>query len=583
MRVAIAGAGRGIGAACARALREAWSEDGANHELFLCARTAAEVEAVALETGARAVVADLSTDAGAAAFAAAAGAVDLALVCAGSAHPAVALEDAGRDLLVGTFLQSSVAPALAAGALIKTGARHVFFLSSLATRRPPMPGAAPYTAAKAALEAMVRAYAEECWPRARANAICLGPVRTRLHEEAGTPRDWVEQFPSPDEVAPLVLRAAALPGTGRIFDADALERDPSAARAGDGRLADAELFAESQLEAEPGRGPSPHVRAALRATAASLHRYPRGAADLAARIAALHGVGPECVTLSGGGATELIERSLRVFCARGDEVASPFPTFEVLSALCSREGVRHRAVPSRRAPDGLFAPQHAAASLLAAIGPRTRLLYVASPDNPSGSVLPESQRALLEQAGLPLLLDEAWSLDLPAPPPPHGPQEGEQKNKNNFFSSSPWTFRVRSLSKLHGLAALRVAYAVGPPEPLSLLRKLELPFPLGAPQLAAAHAVLDQPERARRVSLLVARERARVAQAFRALGCAVSESPAPVLLVRSPAAGRLLFALRGASLPVQEAHWDLSSFVLALGRRAQNDRALAAAARALAP
>jgi hypothetical protein len=70
---------------------------------------------------------------------------------------------------------------------------------------------------------------------------------------------------------------------------------------------------------------------------------------------------------------------------------------------------------------------------------------------------------------------------------------------------------------------------------------------------------------------------------LRALGCAVSESPAPVLLLRSPDAGRLLFALQAASLPVQEAHWDPAALVLALSRRAQNDRALAAAARALRP
>ncbi|MGZ6142767.1 MAG: SDR family oxidoreductase, partial [Myxococcales bacterium] len=169
--MAIAGAGRGIGAACARALHE--------HQLTICARTAAEVETVAAETGARAVVADLSTDAGAEAFAEAAGAVDLALICVGSAHSAVALEEAGEEKIKKIFFSNAIAPALAAGALIRRGAKHLLFLSSLATRRPPMPGAAPYTAAKAALESMVRAFAEECWPRARANALCLGPVRTR--------------------------------------------------------------------------------------------------------------------------------------------------------------------------------------------------------------------------------------------------------------------------------------------------------------------------------------------------------------------------------------------------------------------
>ena len=559
MRVAIAGAGRGIGAACARELQH-------SAELLLCSRTAAEVEQVARETGARAVVADLSTDAGAEAFAAAAGAVDLAIVCVGSAHRAITLQEASAELLKNNFFFNAVAPALAGGALLRHGAKHLLFLSSLATRRTPMAGAGPYTAAKAALESMVRAFAEECWPKARANALCLGPMRGRMHEEAGTPKEWIEQFPKPEQIAPLVIRAAALPGTGRILDIEALEHDRDAALAGDGHLAEAEPFTEPLWEAEPGRRPSPHVRAALRATASELHRYPRGAGELAARIAALHGVPESCVALSGGGATELLERCLRVYCGRGDEVASPFPTFEVLSALCSREGVRHRAVPAPRTPDGLFR-DHAAAPLLAALGPRTRLLYVASPDNPTGALLPPCEREQLQQSGVPLLLDEAWSFDAPAP-------SGEE----------PRAVRLRSLSKLPGLAALRVAYALGPPEEIALLRKLELPFPLGAPQIAAAHAVLDEPERARKTALLLLRERERLAAGFRELGLQVSQSPAPILLLRAADAGskgRLLFGLQVAGTPVQEAHWDPRTLVLAMARRAANDRALSAARRAL--
>jgi histidinol-phosphate aminotransferase len=543
LKAAIAGAGRGIGAACARELaRQGW-------QLCLCARTAAEVEAVARETNAQAVVADLATEAGAQAFAEAAGAVELALICVGAAHQPVAAGDASRETWAEIFLQNAVAPALAAAALAKQDAKHVLFLSSMVTRVPPMPGIAPYTASKAALEAIVRAFAEEWWPGTRANALCLGPVRTRLHDVAGTPADWIAQFPSPEEIAPLVLQAARMPGTGRILEAD------------DGRLSSLDIFVEPELEAEPGRRPSPRVRQAMRAAPA--HGYPRGAGQLAERLAALHQVSPGCVALSGGGATELIERCLRAFVPRGDEVASPFPTFEVLSALCSREGVRHRPVPAARGPDGLFL-QHAGELLLRGLGPRTRLLYVASPDNPTGAILDEVQRALLEEQ-LPLVLDEAWSMEFPAPLP------------------EPRSLRLRSFSKLHGLAPLRVAYAVGPPKLISLLRKLELPFPLGAPQIAAVNAVLDEPERARRAALLMQRERARLADGLRALGFAVSASAAPILLVRNPKQiGRLFFALSKASVPVQEAHWDSAALVLALGTKAQNDRALVAAKGCLA-
>ena len=71
---------------------------------------------------------------------------------------------------------------------------------------------------------------------------------------------------------------------------------------------------------------------------------------------------------------------------------------------------------------------------------------------------------------------------------------------------------------------------------------------------------------------------------MRALGIAVSDSPAPVLLLRSEKLkGRLLFALQAAGSAVQEAHWDAAALVLALGRRPANDRSIDAARRALAP
>ncbi len=565
-RVAIAGAGRGIGEACARALAARGTS-----ELWLCARTAAEVEAVAEdlterfpETVVRAIAADLATDGGARAFAEASGAVDLAIIAVGSAHRAVALDEADRATLLAQLESNALAPALAGGALLRAGARQLVFLSSLATRRPPMPGAAPYTASKAALEAFVRAFAEECWPRARANALCLGPVQTQLHAVAGTPPEWVARFPLPDEVAPLVIALAEAGVTGRIVDADALALDPAAALAGDGRLAQAErlsLVGEEQTEPEPGRRASPRVRAAFRATADGVHRYPTETRALLERIAQLHGVSPACVALSGGGVSELLERALRVFCSPGDEVVSPFPTFEFLSALCTREGLRHRPVPARRDASGLFAA-HAAAPLAAAIGPRTRLVYIASPDNPTGALLPASEEGLLPASPL-VVIDEAWAMEPPQP------------------ATLPLrALRLRSLSKLHGLAGLRVGYALGPAESIDLLRRLELPFPLGAPQLAAALAALADPERARRTGLVLRRERARLAVALRAHGFAVSESPAPILLVRGKGIGRLLFALQAAHLPVQQAHWDESALVLGLGSQVQNTVALAAVARA---
>ena len=612
LRVAIGGAGQGIGAACARLL----ARQGAR--LLLCARTGADVSALAAalrKEGADAhwVAADLATDAGAEAFASGAlralGGVDLALLCVGNGHPKVAARSADRALLLSQLEQNAVAPALAAGALLRAwdredglaaqplahrrgpaanGDRHVLVLSSLVTKSPPLAGAAPYTAGKAALESLVRALAEESWPRARVNALCLGAVATRQHERAGTPLAEVAGFPSADEAAEVIGHlwgplAAGL--SGRCIDAELLSFDPATALSGDGRLAvlpplqpppGSEM--EAPPEAEPGRRPSPRVRAAVRDGAALLHRHPVRASELTVRLAALVQLQPALVLLSGGGATELLERCLRALCAPGDEVVSPFPCYQLLPALCSRQGLRHRPVLSATGADGLFGPT-LAAPLIAAVGPRTRLVYLASPDNPTGALLlPDEEARLREGLGpaVVLVIDEAWSLGPLAPPP---------VAVAGVRTQLAPVVRLRSFSKLLGLAGLRLGFALADAVPARLLRSLELPFPVGTPQLEAALAAQDEPQRLRRAALLLARERTRVAEALRALGLSVAAGTSPVLLVRDPRpggrAGPLLFALRAAGVPVMEAEWDEAALVLGLGTRAENQRAVAALARAL--
>ena len=287
--------------------------------------------------------------------------------------------------------------------------------------------------------------------------------------------------------------------------------------------------------------------------------------------------------LAGPGATApFLERALHAVGCAGDELVSPFPTFEVLSALASRTGLRHRMVPAPQLRDRLFAP-HRARELLAACGPRTRAVYVASPDNPTGAALPDSELLALRLGLGPrvaLLLDEAWSLEVPGEP--------EEESPLAVPAGSPPLaplLRLRSLSKLYGLAGLRVGYALASPELASLLRRLELPFPLGAPQLAAALATLDELPRARRIALLLRRKRERLAQGIRALGLLASEGASPLVLVRDPRPGRnagpLLFALRAAGIAAQEAHWDPAALTLSVGTPSQHRRALAALGRAV--
>jgi NAD(P)-dependent dehydrogenase (short-subunit alcohol dehydrogenase family) len=246
LRIAIGGAGQGVGAACARV----FAAQGAR--LLLCSRTETDLLALADELrGINALLegrepevfclaADLSTDEGAALFAKTAhetlGGVDLGLLCAGASMRAELLASAAPNpagdaaRLLGQFRGNTLAPALGAIALARAWApedareapplageaqdthagggrappidRQILVLSSLVTRLHAQQGLGPYLAAKVALEALVRTLAEELWPRIRVNALCLGPVATRLHEQAGTPPEVIAQFPSPEEVTP---------------------------------------------------------------------------------------------------------------------------------------------------------------------------------------------------------------------------------------------------------------------------------------------------------------------------------------------------------------------------------------------
>ncbi len=605
LRIAIGGASLGVGEACARLL----ATRGAR--LALCARTQKALDALVDElqkNGADVfgVVADLGTDAGAEKFAQAAhqnlGGLDAALICAGISSRPKLLTEMDRAELLLQIQGNTIASALAAAALVRAwdasaqpgssspnapSSRQILVLSSLVTRRPMQPGLSAYSAAKIALDSLVRALAEETWPRVRVNALCLGPVATRLHEEAGTPPEVIAQFPTPGEIAPLVLellgeRMSGL--SGRCIDAERLAEDPDGALFGDGRLAalpplqpPPSMSIEPPPEVEPGRAPSPRMRAALRATAAKLAHYPTDAHLLARRLAELHRVDPDSILLSGGGATALLEATLSAVAGAGDEVVTPFPTFEVLSALASRLGLRHRPVPTRQRPDGLFAA-HSAADLLRAIGPRTRALYIATPDNPTGAQLSREEEQAL-RAGLVaktvLVLDEAWSMEVP----------GDERAMPLGAELRVSAIRLRSLSKLHGLAGLRVGYGIATPELASLIRRLELPFPLGTPQIAASLAALEELPRARRIAQLLTRRRARLAQGIRALGLLASDGSSPLILVRDPRKGAraapLLFALRAAELPAQESHWDAAALTLSASTAAQERKTLAALARAL--
>ncbi len=238
---------------------------------------------------------------------------------------------------------------------------------------------------------------------------------------------------------------------------------------------------------ESALGPSPQAIAALQAALATTHRYPDGGSvELRAAIGAHHGLDPERI-VCGAGSDELIQLLLRAYAGPGDEVIHSAHGFLIykLSAL----GVG--AVPVAAAERDLRSDVDA---LLGRLTSRTRMVFLANPNNPTGSYLSADELARLH-AGLPedvlLVVDAAYA---------------EYVGRNDYTTGLELVERAdnvvmtRTFSKLFGLAALRLGWLYGPPAVVDVLNRLRGPFNVCGPAQVAGIAALedrDHQERSR--------------------------------------------------------------------------------------
>jgi histidinol-phosphate aminotransferase len=336
-------------------------------------------------------------------------------------------------------------------------------------------------------------------------------------------------------------------------------------------------------------GPPPAALAALadlvRTAQAPLGagRYPDpSASELRGSLAEYTGVVPEGIAV-GNGSDELIHLLIDLLLEPGDEVVVAEPTFS-LYALASRR--RGASVIDAGCDDEFgVAPERIASAMT----PRTRLVFLCAPNNPTGTPLPRGTlMAALERAetlaharGGPLIIvDEAYY--------EIGALAGDARSWTAapLVAASPRLVVLRTFSKLFGLAGLRVGYALCSPELAERLRALKQPYNVNvAGQLAARAALAELAWLRERASALVA-ERERLARALRER----ARIGAPLLRVYPSAANFLLVQLAGASaLPLWEALLDRGVMVrrftdeqlgrslrVTVGTPEQNDRLLEA-------
>lgn len=245
--------------------------------------------------------------------------------------------------------------------------------------------------------------------------------------------------------------------------------------------------------------PLPSVQEALARSGAALNRYPDPtAAPLREAIGAFLGVAAAQV-VAGPGSVALCRLLLETVAGDGDEVLFAWRSFEAYPQLTRLTGARAVAVPLTAAGE------HDLPAMAAAVSPATRLVFLCSPNNPTGPVLGAAgvQQFL---AALPtdclVVYDEAYGeyVDPAAQAP----------NALGLVAAHPNVVLLRTFSKAYGLAGARLGYLVGHPALAGLLRGSQVPFAVSQPAIDAGLASLlpvAQAELIARVAGVVARRR----------------------------------------------------------------------------
>jgi histidinol-phosphate aminotransferase len=294
-----------------------------------------------------------------------------------------------------------------------------------------------------------------------------------------------------------------------------------------------ELGLDRVVKLASNEGPFPPFPAALEAierAASELNRYPDGGVyALRAALAERHGVALEEVVV-GSGADGVIDLLSQATLDPGDEIVCGWPSFPSYVLDAAKLGAEAKKVPLR-------ADTYDLEALLEAIGPRTKLVYICHPNNPTGT---GNRRAELDHffeqvpEHVLVVLDQAYFEYIDDPEYGDGVDE--------YFKAGRRVLVLRTFSKIYGLAGLRVGYGIGPADVVTATSKVRRAFDVTATAQAAAVASMgDEAEIARRRAANAV-GRAQLEGVFREHGL----EPA------GPALGNFLFAEVGDGREVFE-------------------------------
>lgn len=268
-------------------------------------------------------------------------------------------------------------------------------------------------------------------------------------------------------------------------------------------------------------GPSPHAIAAYRNAADHLEAYPDGAATrLRAAIGARYGLDASRI-ICGAGSDELLNLIAHTYIGPGDEGLFSQHGFLVYKIAITAAGGTPVVAPERNYTTDVDA-------LLAAVTERTKVVFVANPNNPTGTYIPHDEMARL-RAGLPphvlLVIDAAYTEYVRA---------NDYSSGLEMAASLPNVLMTRTFSKIHGLAGLRIGWAFGPAEVIDALNRVRGPFNVSAPAIAAGVAAMEDPAHEARAAEHNLTWLAWVTEQVRALGLDVTPSVGNFVLIHFP-------------------------------------------------
>lgn len=239
-------------------------------------------------------------------------------------------------------------------------------------------------------------------------------------------------------------------------------------------------------------GPSPRAIQALKDKLHLLHLYPDGDCFyLKQGLAARLGVSRDQL-IFGNGSNELIELAVRTFMRPGDEAVMAHQAFVIYRLVVQAAGGSFKIIPLKDFTHDLDA-------MARAITPRTRLLFLANPNNPTGTIYRRKEwEEFLDHVAPELLIivDEAYFEYV---------ADSEYPDSLAYHRESRPILTLRTFSKLYGLAGLRIGYGIGAREIVDLMHRVRQPFNVNAAAQWAALAALDDEDHVRR-SLKVNRE-----------------------------------------------------------------------------